>query len=149
MNWFTKIFSSGVKDVIGEVHGIVDTLHTSTEEKLEAQQKITSIMNAFKLTQEENANNFESEVTQRHANDMKSDSWLSKNIRPMVLLITMITIYLLVYATVFAALKDSQIEVLKAWVPMLSGLFGTMVVFYFGSRGLEKIQTIRKEKNNG
>lgn len=142
-NWFTELFSSGVREVVHEVGAIIDNLNTSDEEKLLAKERFTQIMNDFSLRQEENANKFESEVTTRHANDMVSDSWLSKNIRPMILLVSMTVMYLLIYLTVFAVLKDSQIRVLEAWIPMMSGLFGTMVIFYFGSRGIEKVQLMR------
>jgi triphosphoribosyl-dephospho-CoA synthetase len=123
---------------------LIDNLHTSDDEKAEAQRKLQEIINSAEQRVMEHAEKFESEVTQRHANDMKSDSWLSKNIRPLTLMVTMATIYILVYATTFKSLSDGQVSVLQAWIPMLTGLFGTMVVFYFGSRGIEKIQKIKK-----
>ena len=146
MSWFTDIFSSGVKDVIGEVGDIFDDMHTSDDEKLQAKERLAAIMNGFELKQQENANKFESEVTDRHTNDMVSDSWLSKNIRPLTLAITGGTIYLLVYLTVFGTLTELQVRVLEGWVPMLVGLFTTMVVFYFGSRGLEKVNLGKNPK---
>lgn len=147
MSWFTDLFSSGVKEVVSEIGDIIDDVVTSDEERLQAKERLTIIMNEFALKQAANANKFESEVTARHKVDMLSDSWLSKTIRPMVLIITMATIYLLIYLTVFSMLDESQIRVLEAWIPMVSGLFGTMVIFYFGSRGIEKINKMRMPKD--
>lgn len=147
MSWFTKLISSGVADVIDETGDMLDELFTSDEERLEAKARFGEIMNNFKLKQEDNANKFENEVTARHAADMASDSWLSKNIRPLTLAITGCTIYLLVYLTVFNnSMTTTQVGVLQAWIPMLTGLFSTMVVFYFGSRGLEKVNKLKAKE---
>lgn len=81
----------------------------------------------------------EAELTKRHVSDMASDSWLSKNIRPMVL------IYLMAAWTVFAGVSvrwsvgPEFVDMLKA---MLTAAFG----FYFVSRGAEKIVQILKGK---
>jgi cation transport ATPase len=66
-------------------------------------------------------------ITLRHANDMQSDSWLSKNIRPMVL------IYLMCLFTLafFMAVRESVLN-------MLQDLLMTSFIFYFGARTLEK-----------
>jgi len=144
MSWFTNLFSDGASKVIDSVGNALDSLITSDEEKLMIQKAVADAMHKFELDMATEANKFESEITARHANDMKSDSWLSKNIRPVTLAITGATIYMLVYLTVFMNLTKSQISVLEAWIPMLTGLFTTMVVFYFGSRGLEKVAKMKQ-----
>ena len=146
MSWFTNLFSAGAAEVVSEVGDLFDDLFTSDDERLQAKERFATIMNDFTLKQLEAANKFESEVTARHAADMASDSWLSKNIRPLTLAVTGSTIYLLVYLTVFQELSKMQAQVLDSWIPMLTGLFTTMVVFYFGSRGLEKVNKLRKLK---
>ena len=143
MSWFTNLFSTGVSEVVSAVGGVIDDLHTSDEEKMLIQQAVAKELQSFELKVMAEANKFESEVTARHSNDMKTDSWLSKNIRPLTLAITGATIYLLVWTTVFSDLSNTQIGVLEAWIPMLTGLFSTMVVFYFGSRGLEKVAKMK------
>jgi hypothetical protein len=76
--------------------------------------------------------NLEQQVTERHKNDMSSDSWLSKNIRPMLM------IYLMALFTIFAVASASltidtvYVEILKE---MLMAAFG----FYFAGRTLEKV----------
>ena len=76
--------------------------------------------------------NFEQEqITLRHANDMSSDSWLSKNIRPLVL------VYLMgLFTTAFFMAVPAPV------LEMLQSLLMTVFVFYFGARGLEKIVSI-------
>ena len=72
-----KLFSGGAADLVKGVGGIIDNLHTSKEEKLEAQRKIQEVlMQAESQAQEQ--------VTRRWEADMKSDNWLSKNIRPLI-----------------------------------------------------------------
>lgn len=68
------------------------------------------------------------QLTERHKNDMASDSWLSKNIRPITL------VYLMVLFTL-AFFRSVEITVLS----LLKELLLTVFVFYFGARGLEKI----------
>ena len=85
---------------------------------------------------------FEGQVTERHANDMKSDSWLSKNIRPVMLGITGIVIYVLSFVIILSNLSIQQAELAKAVMGLLVSLFTIMVTFYFSSRGIEKIGTI-------
>ena len=80
------------------------------------------------------------EVSSRWRSDMKSDSWLSKNTRPLALIF-------LTASTVFMMAVDSfhlQFQVDEAWVNLLKTLLVTVYVAYFGSRGAEKITKINK-----
>jgi len=78
-------------------------------------------------------------ISDRWASDMKSDSWLSKNTRPMTL------IYLTLAMTIFIVLDSSVIlEINDGWVSLLEALLITVYVAYFGSRGAEKITKIKK-----
>lgn len=81
------------------------------------------------------------EVSKRWASDMQSDSWLSKNTRPMSLIFLTISM-------VFLILLDSfewSFEVSTGWVDLLQTLLVTVYVAYFGSRGAEKFQAIKKK----
>ena len=81
------------------------------------------------------------EVSKRWASDMQSDSWLSKNTRPMSLIFLTISM-------VFLILLDSfewSFEVSSGWVDLLQTLLVTVYVAYFGSRGAEKFQSIKKK----
>ena len=78
-------------------------------------------------------------ITDRWNSDMKSDSWLSKNTRPMTL------IYLTLSMTIFIVLDSTVIlEINTGWVSLLEALLITVYVAYFGSRGAEKITKIKK-----
>ena len=79
-------------------------------------------------------------VSTRWNSDMKSDSWLSKNTRPLTL------IYLTLASTLLIVLDSfhTRFDVDSAWVELLKTLLITVYVAYFGSRGAEKIQKIRK-----
>jgi hypothetical protein len=78
-------------------------------------------------------------ISERWASDMKSDSWLSKNTRPMTL------IYLTLAMTIFIVLDSTVLlEIKTGWVSLLEALLITVYVAYFGSRGAEKITKIKK-----
>lgn len=81
------------------------------------------------------------EVSKRWASDMKSDSWLSKNTRPMSLIFLTISMVLLIILDSF----EWSFSVSTGWVDLLQTLLVTVYVAYFGSRGAEKFQTIRKK----
>ena len=78
-------------------------------------------------------------ISSRWASDMKSDSWLSKNTRPMTL------IFLTLAMTIFIVLDSTVLlEINEGWVSLLEALLITVYVAYFGSRGAEKITKIKK-----
>ena len=78
-------------------------------------------------------------ISSRWASDMKSDSWLSKNTRPMAL------IFLTLAMTIFIILDSTVLlEIKTGWVSLLEALLLTVYVAYFGSRGTEKITKIKK-----
>ena len=82
------------------------------------------------------------ELTKRLEADMASDSWLSKNIRPMTL-IAILSGYF-----IFAGLSAADIEVNKAYVELL-GQWGMLIMsFYFGGRTLEKIMDMKAKKDD-
>ena len=80
------------------------------------------------------------DVSSRWRSDMKSDSWLSKNTRPLTL------IYLTFASTILMIIDSfhTMFDVDEAWVSLLKTLLVTVYVAYFGSRGAEKITKINK-----
>ena len=79
------------------------------------------------------------EVSKRWESDMASDSWLSKNTRPLTL------IYLTVITTLYIVLDSMDIafDIDGSWVELLKTLLVTIYVAYFGSRGFEKIKSFK------
>lgn len=115
------------------VLGIVKNLITSDKE-LSPEDKET----ALKLLDQDMVEM--QEVSKRWTSDMKSDSWLSKNTRPM-------TLVFLTFSMVGLIMLDSfQIDfsVDSGWVDLLKSLLITVYVAYFGSRGAEKFKSIGK-----
>ncbi len=145
MGWFTDLISGGASTLLDSAGKIIDDLVTSDEERLDARNRLESIINDYESKVLEAQSKLDKEITERLRIDMTSDSWLSKNVRPLMLAVTAGTIYLLVYLTVFTSLTELQIRVLEGWIPMIVGLFGVMVSFYFGSRGFEKISNIKNK----
>ena len=81
------------------------------------------------------------EVSKRWESDMKSDSWLSKNTRPMSLIFLTISMVLLILLDSF----EWSFSVSTGWVDLLQTLLVTVYVAYFGSRGAEKFQSIKNK----
>tara|TARA_R100000951_G_scaffold89816_1_gene77934 strand:- start:1118 stop:1510 length:393 start_codon:yes stop_codon:yes gene_type:complete len=129
MSVLTKIFSSGATELVKGVGGIIDNLHTSKEEKLAAELKIKQLVSDYEVEMEKN-------ITERWKMDMASDSWLSKNIRPLVLIFLVVSTVLLVFidAGVIA------FEVKASWVDLLQLVLITVIGAYFGGRSLEKVK---------
>jgi|TARA_R100000541_G_scaffold57546_1_gene67770 hypothetical protein len=129
MSIITKIFSSGATELIKGIGGVVDNLHTSKEEKLEAEKKIKDMIMGYEAEMQK-------QVTERWKMDMQSDSWLSKNIRPLVLIFLVVSTVLLVFidAGVIA------FEVKSSWVDLLQLVLITVIGAYFGGRSLEKVK---------
>mgnify|MGYP003643943970 CR=1 FL=1 len=83
------------------------------------------------------------EVSKRWASDMKSDSWLSKNTRPMSLIFLTVSMVILILLDSFKI----EFQVAEGWVSLLQTLLVTVYVAYFGSRGAEKFKSIGNNNN--
>ena len=117
--------------IIKSISDVVDKFITTDAEKDQAKQELVKIIADYDANKDE-------EITKRLQADMTSDSWLSKNIRPMVM-IFILSIYTL-FAITSGNIAGFTID--KAFVELL-GQWGMLIMsFYFGSRGLEKIFAI-------
>ena len=123
--------------VIKEVGDVIDKLTTTEEEKLLVKKQIQEIVDKANAEAE-------SQITNRRESDMKSDSWLSKNTRPMAL------IFLSIMAVAFIWV-DSHHEISftveQEWIGLLKQLLTTVYIAYFGSRGVEKFKSISNNNN--
>ena len=127
MSILTKIFSSGAGELVKSVGGVIDNLTTSKEEKLEAERKIQDLIANHEVEMEKN-------ITERWKMDMKSDSWLSKNIRPLVLVFLVVSTVLMIFidaGTINFVVEDK-------WTDLLQLVLITVIGAYFGGRSLEK-----------
>ena len=129
MNILSKIFSSGATELVKGVGGVIDNLHTSKEEKLEAEQKVKELVSSYEIEMEKN-------ITERWKMDMQSDSWLSKNIRPLVLVFLVVATVLLIFIDAGAI----SFTVQDKWTDLLQLVLITVIGAYFGGRSLEKVK---------
>jgi len=129
MSILTKIFSGGATELVKGVGGIIDNLHTSKEEKLAAELKIKQLISDYEIEMEKN-------ITSRWEADLKSDSWLSKNVRPLVLIFLIVCTMLLIFIDAGAL----NFEVKSSWVDLLQLVLITVIGAYFGGRSLEKVK---------
>ena len=127
MSILTSIFSSGATELVKGVGGVIDNLHTSKEEKLAAEQKVKELIASYEVQMEK-------EISSRWNADMKSDSWLSKNVRPLVLVFLVIATVLLIFIDAGAISFDVE----PKWTDLLQLVLITVIGAYFGGRSLEK-----------
>ena len=125
----SKIFSGGAADLIKGVGGVMDNLHTSSEEKLAAEQKVKELIANYQIEMEKN-------ITSRWQADMNSDSWLSKNVRPLVLIFLVVCTMLLI----FIDAGKLNFNVKDSYVDLLQLVLITVIGAYFGGRSLEKVK---------
>jgi hypothetical protein len=126
-NILGKIFSSGAGTLVESVGGVLDNLTTSKEEKLEAKQKMKELILSHEAEMEK-------QITSRWTADMNSDSWLSKNVRPMVLIFLIVCTMLLIF--IDAGALSFTVE--EKWTDLLQLVLITVIGAYFGGRSLEK-----------
>ena len=129
MRILKTIFGGGADKLVETVGGVLDNLSTSKEEKLEAKRKIKELMVNHQVEVEKN-------VSERWKADMNSDSWLSKNVRPLVLVFTIACTMLLV----FIDSGSITFQVQQKWTDLLQLVLITIIGAYFGGRSVEKLK---------
>jgi len=127
MSLLGKIFSGAGSTLVESVGGVIDNLVTTDEEKLEAKRKLKEMILSHEAQMEK-------QITNRWTADMNSDSWLSKNVRPMVLIFLIICTMLLIFIDAGAV----KFEVEEKWTDLLQLVLITVIGAYFGGRSLEK-----------
>ena len=129
MNFLSKVFSGGATELVEGVGGVLDNLITSKDEKLEAKRKVKELVANYEVEMEKN-------ITSRWEADLKSDSWLSKNVRPLTLVFLIVCTMLLIFIDAGAIsfnVKDSYVDLLQL-------VLITVIGAYFCGRSLEKVK---------
>jgi|TARA_R100000231_G_C5306367_1_gene159097 hypothetical protein len=131
---FSKLFGGAGLDIADKIGGLVDKFVRTKDEKAEFEKQMTQVFMQHEL-------DLEKEISARHKADMSSDSWLSKNIRPMI------TLFSLAIYTIFALLDGNvgSFNLQNQYVDLMGQILSYALGFYFTSRGLEKISTIVKK----
>ena len=127
MSILNKIFSSGATALVKGVGDVIDNLHTSKDEKLAAELKVKELIANYEVQMEK-------EISSRWEADMKSDSWLAKNVRPLTLVFLVISTVLLIF--IDAGAINFVVE--DKWTDLLQLVLITVIGAYFGGRSLEK-----------
>ena len=127
MGVLNKIFSGGASKLVESVGGVLDNVITTDEEKLEAKRKLKEVILSHEAEMERN-------ITDRWQADMNSDSWLSKNVRPMVLIFLVVSTVLMI----FIDAGTIKFTVEEKWTDLLQLVLITVIGAYFGGRSLEK-----------
>jgi hypothetical protein len=133
----------GLDSIVGVGMKLIDKLIPDPQAKAQAQLELAKLAQEGKLAEIQADTVEAQELTKRAEADMTSDSWLSKNIRPMTL------IFILLAYTMFAMMSAYGYDANQNFVTLL-GNWGMLVMsFYFGGRTLEKIMDMKaKEKKD-
>ena len=127
MKVLNKLFSGGASKLVESVGGVLDNVITTKDEKLEAKRKLKELILSHEAEMERN-------ITDRWQADMNSDSWLSKNVRPLVLIFLVVCTVLMI----FIDAGTIQFTVEEKWTDLLQLVLITVIGAYFGGRSLEK-----------
>ena len=127
MKVLNKLFSGGASKLVESVGGVLDNVITTKDEKLEAKRLLKKVILNHEAEMEKN-------ITDRWSADMNSDSWLSKNVRPLVLIFLVVSTVLMI----FIDAGTIQFTVEEKWTDLLQLVLITVIGAYFGGRSLEK-----------
>ena len=133
MGVLNKLFSGGASKLVESVGGVLDNVITTDEEKLEAKRKLKELILSHEAQMQQN-------VTDRWKADMNSDSWLSKNVRPLVLIFLVVSTVLMI----FIDAGTIKFTVEEKWTDLLQLVLITVIGAYFGGRSLEKTKKAKK-----
>jgi hypothetical protein len=133
----------GIDDIIGAGLKIIDKVIPDPAQKAEAQLKLQQLAQDGHLAELQADMNEQNNVSDRWKADLSSDSWLSKNIRPMTLIAILCGYF------IFATASAFELNVKQAYVELL-GQWGMLIMSaYFGGRTLEKIMAKKGETKDG
>ncbi len=127
MGVLNKLFSGGASKLVESVGGVLDNVITTKDEKLEAKRKLKELIMSHEAQMEKN-------ITDRWSADMNSDSWLSKNVRPLVLIFLVVCTVLMIF--IDAGTIEFTVE--EKWTDLLQLVLITVIGAYFGGRTMEK-----------
>ena len=127
MGILNKLISGGASKLIDSVGSVLDNIITTDDEKLEAKRRLKELILNHEAELQRN-------VTDRWKSDMNSDSWLSKNVRPLVLIFLVVSTVLMIF--IDAGVLQFTVE--EKWTDLLQLVLITVIGAYFGGRSFEK-----------
>lgn len=138
MSIIKKIFSSGAGELVEKVGNTVDKFVTTKEEREKLKQEMTTLVNEFH-------SKAQTELTERLKIDMTSDSWLSKNIRPLTLIFILVMYSLFSITDGNLLIGGKAFDINTDYVTLLGEWGKAIMYFYFGGRTIEKAVTMFKK----
>ena len=126
---FLKLFGKAGGGIVDSISGVVDKFVKTPDEKAAFEKEMTDIFLKAETEMQKN-------ISERWKTDMSSNSWLSKNVRPMVLIFLVVSTVLLVFIDAGVI----HFEVKANWVDLLQLVLITVISAYFGGRSFEKIK---------
>ena len=139
MNWLS-IFSGGIDKVVDSVFNGIDELVTSDEEKLALKNELIKAKMEAEKQARIDASAYEQEITKR---------WVSDNEHIYTRLVRPVSFSMVLALFGSVVLTDGNIgefTVNPSYIPVIETLLVTMVISYFGSRGIEKVSKVMKDK---
>lgn len=130
-----RIFG-GNTSVVEDIGNLVDRFITTGDDKAKFEKEMTEILLRAEADMQKN-------VSDRWKYDMESDSWLSKNVRPLVLVFLIVNTMLLI----FIEGGKLEFEVKEDWIQLLQMVLLTVIGAYFGGRSYEKVVKTKKKEN--
>ena len=130
-----------ILDILNIGTKILDKFFPDPEQKAKAQLELMKMQQDGELQKIQADISEQQELTKRHSADMASDSWLSKNIRPMTLIFILAAYFIFAMMSAFGSnANERYVELLGQWGMLIMS-------FYFGGRTLEKILTAKQNKD--
>ena len=123
-----KLFGAVGSNISEKISNIIDKHTFSKVEKAQFEKEMTQVWIEAESEIQKN-------VTERWKTDMNSDSWLSKNVRPLVLIFLVVSTVLMVFIDAGVI----EFEVKPSWIDLLQLVLITVIGSYFGGRSYEKI----------
>ena len=133
----SKLFGNAGGAVVDKLAGVADRFIRTKDEKAECEKEMPNILIEAEAAMQKN-------VTERWKADLEHGNWLTRSVRPLVLVF-------LIVATVLMVFIDSgsiKFEVEEKWVDLLQLVLMTTIGAYFGGRSVEKYNKFKNGKNN-
>jgi cation transport ATPase len=144
-NFFSNLIKGSTGELVTNLGNTIDKFIQTPEEKQAAAIEMAKIVNEHEARMTEAAVKAleaeENNISARWNADMSSDSWLSKNSRPLVLMSMVGFLFLMI---IFDSLSIN-FEIKESYINLMETLLITVVVAYFGSRGVEKYHAIKRK----
>ena len=129
----SKIFGDAGGNVVDKLAGVADRFIRTKDEKAEFEKQMTQIFIEAESQMQKN-------VTERWKADLEHGNWLTRSVRPLVLIF-------LIVATVLMVFIDSgsiNFNVEEKWTDLLQLVLMTTIGAYFGGRSVEKYNKMKK-----